>query len=126
MQRSSCKCKWEEMEELTVFGKKWQYRGEGNANIVIAFTDELRVLRLPKVVVGSKGGDWDEQRKRIQREVAFAYQVFIPLLGLDYVGHSKAVIISPQQIQLLNKYLLKERPGNYSTNYSCIPYYLFI
>lgn len=99
------------------------------------------MLRLSKVKVGGDGGDEEEegsvallhsQRRRVEREVAFANSVFIPLLGVEYVGHVQAVHLTPKTIQKLNTALLKLRPGeeemqhvlNTCSQNGCFPAYM--
>lgn len=60
--------------------KRWQYRGEGGANLVISMPQEKVIVRFPK----SKYVDKDQEAKI--REIAyFSNEVMRPLLGRHFV-----------------------------------------
>ncbi|CAL8071798.1 unnamed protein product [Orchesella dallaii] len=98
------------LEPLNIFSHVWQYRGEGNANVVVALQDDLRVIRLSKVNVGEPVGDLKKHRRKVEREVIFASRVFGLLIGSEFVGSVKAVILSQEQISRLNDLLGNVRP----------------
>lgn len=124
-----------QFEHLSVLSRGWEYRGEGNANIVIALKDDplQRVLRLAKVdhrnhrdhrdhtpseqVLEGDHAPWEEEedeggRRRVEREVGFARSVWVGLLGLEAVGHTHPVLVPPGELGVLDARLLPLRPSH--------------
>ncbi|XP_075227368.1 inositol phosphate kinase 1 [Lycorma delicatula] len=97
---------------LSLKGKLWKYRGEGNANLVIALPQERLILRLHK---------WERDKEitpqiecdeedRIWREVLFCRSVMVPLLGNAYIQPPRPACLDNQDLVELDKALQPLRP----------------
>ncbi|CAG7729968.1 unnamed protein product [Allacma fusca] len=119
-----CMIQWDSsnvhFEYLTLPSGCWRYRGEGNANIVIALKDEATIIRLSK---NYSGVSWSEHhKKKVERQVVFTTHVFAPLLGKYFVAKVRAVYVSPEQIQQLNECLQRIRPSHRMHKELKVPY----
>lgn len=92
---------------FSFFTSPWNYRGEGNANLVIAVSDKREIVRLRKC---SKEEATDEER--IYRELEFCQGIMRPLLGEKFVHVPKVVRISPWELEWLTEKLSSLRPSH--------------
>lgn len=85
--------------------RAWSYRGEGNANLVLAVPDEHSIVRLRKCPQNEA-----IDSERIYREVEFSRGVMRPLLGRNFVHVPEVVRIPTWELQCLNEQLRPLRP----------------
>ncbi|XP_071442613.1 inositol-pentakisphosphate 2-kinase isoform X2 [Hetaerina americana] len=89
-------------------GKKWTYRGEGNANVVIALPQERKVVRLRK---SNAAGIYSPgESATFFLEENFYLKVMIPLLGACYVKPPIIVSIDGFEILEIEAQLAHQRP----------------
>ncbi|XP_033606508.1 inositol-pentakisphosphate 2-kinase isoform X2 [Cryptotermes secundus] len=96
--------------------KKWKYRGEGNANLVLALTQERRIVRLRKCdgADGSEGEDilGEREREHVWREAVFCRGVMVPLLGECYIQPPTAACMDRAEVRRLDQILRTQRPAH--------------
>jgi len=72
-------------------------------------------MRLSKTKVDEgdheDGLDWNRLKRKVMREVVFANNYLVPLLGLEYVGKVQAIQLKLEQVSILNHKLKKCRPS---------------
>ena len=104
---------------FTLRSKSWKYRGEGNANLVLALTNNNKIIRFQKFSSNEK-----KKEEKIWFQVDFCREVMQPLLGKSFVNVPDIVFISDSEINELNKFihpfrdvkrLNKEIGSNYAT-----------
>lgn len=97
---------------LTILNKRWSYRGEGNANLVLALPQQQVILRLHKTHrdVGVTKHLESEEINQICREAFFCRTVIVPLLGKAYIQPPVVVCVKHREIQVIDQLLLPERP----------------
>lgn len=66
--------------------------------------------------VGEPVVDLTKHRRKVEREVIFANRIFGPLLGPEFVGSVKAILLTPDQISQLNDMIRTLRPGMHITH----------
>ncbi|KAK6621291.1 hypothetical protein RUM43_011597 [Polyplax serrata] len=102
-------------ERFTLKNKKWNYRGEGNANLVLSLLDDKQIMRLRKSFPGEAVED------RIWLETDFCRWVMQPLLGESFVNVPTVVCLPETDLMELNEKLLCMRPARRHNKgiYSC-------
>ncbi|KAL0266489.1 UNVERIFIED_CONTAM: hypothetical protein PYX00_009009 [Menopon gallinae] len=109
-------------KRIILKNRKWIYRGEGNANLVLALVKERKIIRLRKSTPSEKP---ETEEKRIWRELDFCRGIMLPLLGERFVPVPTVVRLYPQELSEVNRTLMAIRPlhrhgkGLY-TNYAAI------
>uniref|UniRef100_A0A1B6DR31 Inositol-pentakisphosphate 2-kinase n=2 Tax=Clastoptera arizonana TaxID=38151 RepID=A0A1B6DR31_9HEMI len=100
------------MQQIHILRKKWKYRGEGNANLVIALPQEKVILRLHKSHKDAiiKPEMQSEEEDHVRREALFCTFVMVPLLGRAYIQPPIPAIINSAEIRKLHDELLHHRP----------------
>ncbi|XP_021916439.1 inositol-pentakisphosphate 2-kinase [Zootermopsis nevadensis] len=95
--------------------KKWKYRGEGNANLVLALTQERKIVRLRKCdgAGGNEGEDVlaEREREHVWREAVFCRGVMVPLLGECYIQPPTAARMDRGEVRRLDQMLRTQRPA---------------
>ncbi|XP_046682643.1 inositol-pentakisphosphate 2-kinase [Homalodisca vitripennis] len=102
-----------DVTHLSIVKKKWKYRGEGNANLVLALPEERVILRLHKMRRDStitKEVEYEEMN-RVCREAFFCRMVMVPLLGKAYIQPPIVARVQHKEIHLLDRLLLPQRPN---------------
>lgn len=84
---------------------EWYYKGEGNANLVIALKNERKVVRLPK-----QEENENTQDARVKASLVYYEKVILPLFSEAYFQQPKLARIKKQQVDNLNKILRDVRP----------------
>ncbi|XP_059470979.1 inositol-pentakisphosphate 2-kinase [Neocloeon triangulifer] len=101
---------------LNLSNVKWKYRGEGNANLVIALPNERCIVRLRKVdkckLVRHSEADRYSEAQRLRQEVAFYHKVMIPLLGSCFLKQSVVYRLDKEQVQKISQILQNQRPAH--------------
>lgn len=90
---------------ISLVGAKVVYRGEGNANLVVALTDRRIVLRFPKSKFADKNQD-----EKIQCIARYHNNVMIPELGENYVQQVNIGVISYQDLEDIKEAVKYSRP----------------
>lgn len=103
-------------KEFSIENKKWKYRGEGNANLVLALVGEKKVIRLRKTKT---------YKECILQEKLFCQFVMLRLLGESFVNVPEIVSLPQSELYELNKTLLSFRP-TYRLNNSLFNEYVAI
>lgn len=83
------------------------YKGEGNANLVIALRNEQKVIRIPKHEEDDSEGKYDS---RIKVSLVYLEKIVLPLFSAEYFELPKLARINEQQIHNLNEVLSDVRP----------------
>ncbi|XP_063222002.1 inositol-pentakisphosphate 2-kinase isoform X2 [Bacillus rossius redtenbacheri] len=96
----------------TFHGKQWKYRGEGNANLVIAVPQERKVVRFRKSEDPCARDVEREVRHRIGLEVEFCRRVMRPLMGDCFVQQLSMAYVEPPERQELATQLRAVRPAH--------------
>ncbi|CAB3380320.1 Hypothetical predicted protein [Cloeon dipterum] len=103
---------------LDLSNLKWIYRGEGNANLVIALSHERCIVRLRKVDKNKLGRLSDTDRylevQRLKQELAFYQNVLIPLMGSSFLKQSVVYKLDRDQVQMINQIIQHQRPAHRS------------
>ncbi|XP_054274148.1 inositol-pentakisphosphate 2-kinase isoform X2 [Macrosteles quadrilineatus] len=102
-----------EVTHLSILKKKWKYRGEGNANLVIALPEDRVILRLHKTrrdAPVSEDVELDELR-RVCREAYFCRAVMVRLLGAAYIQPPVVARVPHEEIRKLDRLLIPQRPN---------------
>lgn len=94
-------------KKYSLKNRKWSYRGEGNANLVLSIIKERKILRLRKSLPNEKNG---EELERIWREMDFCKGVMLPLLGERFVNVPTVVRLQQSELLELNDLLKSFRP----------------
>lgn len=94
-------------KKYSLKNKKWIYRGEGNANLVLSLIKERKIIRLRKSLPNEKNG---EEQERIWREFDFCKGVMLPLLGERFVHVPAVVRLQHSELLELNESLKTCRP----------------
>ncbi|XP_067011376.2 inositol-pentakisphosphate 2-kinase [Anabrus simplex] len=97
-------------QRLSLYGKKWKYRGEGNANLVLALPQERKIVRLRKYESTGVRGTEDEERERVVRETLFCRGMMVPLLGACYIQPPTAAYLELGDVRWLDQMLRPQRP----------------
>lgn len=95
-------------------GKKWKYRGEGNANLVLALPQERKIVRLRKCD-GAGGIESEEvlaerEREHVWREAVFCRGIMVPLLGDCYIQPPTAARMDRAEVRRLDQTVRTQRP----------------
>lgn len=94
--------------------KRWKYRGEGNANLVLALTQERRIVRLRKCdgADGNVEEDVlaDREWEHVWREAVFCRGIMVPLLGECYIQPPTAARMDRAEVRRLDQMLRTQRP----------------
>lgn len=90
---------------ISLVGAKVVYRGEGNANLVVALTDRRIVLRFPKSKFADKSQD-----EKLQCIARYVNNVMIPELGENYVQQVNIGVISYQDLEDIKEAVKYSRP----------------
>ncbi|XP_031787755.1 inositol-pentakisphosphate 2-kinase isoform X2 [Nasonia vitripennis] len=107
------------------------YRGEGNANLVVALPSERKVIRLRKSACGAESSPEEEDCLRVRREVDFIRAVISGFLGC-YVCEPEILHCDQAEIARLSEKIRLDRPesrrgkdvvGGYATKF---PDYTFL
>jgi len=98
---------------LSILKKKWKYRGEGNANLVLALPQERVILRLHKTRRDTPLTEEleYEEMNRVCQEAFFCRTVMVPLLGKAYIQPPSVAHVQHKEIHQLDQLLLPERPN---------------
>lgn len=98
---------------LNVDQIQWQYRAEGNANLVLALPGSRQVLRLKKV--DSSGGQASDAGENFQflRAVVSYIKELSSLILQEFVIDPQLVILMVKDMDLFNKQLNQYRPGEW-------------
>ena len=92
-------------------GKKWKYRGEGNANLVLALPQERKIVRLRKCDgVESEEVLAEREREHVWREAVFCRGIMVPLLGDCYIQPPTAARMDRAELKRLDQTLRSQRP----------------
>ncbi|KAG5538483.1 hypothetical protein RHGRI_019157 [Rhododendron griersonianum] len=115
----------------------WIYRGEGDANLVLAYSGSsptfvLRIQKAPRIESPRNGNDsedshsalmndeclmWRETEERVlapTREIAeqlYVQHVISPLLGYEHVDDGIHVFLSKEFLEVAEKNILSQRPS---------------
>ncbi|CAH0383686.1 unnamed protein product [Bemisia tabaci] len=102
------------LHRLTLRGKKWKYRGEGNANLVIALPSDRLIIRMRKREKGAPVTAEEElaELKKMWREVVFCCKMMIPLLGRAYIQPPVPAYMDKSEIKELEEALVSQRPAS--------------
>ncbi|XP_069694076.1 inositol-pentakisphosphate 2-kinase isoform X2 [Periplaneta americana] len=96
--------------------KKWKYRGEGNANLVLALPQERKILRLRKCDgdVAKEAEDLlaEREREHVWREAVFCRGIMAPLLGECYIQPPTAARMDRAEVKRLDQILRTQRPAH--------------
>ncbi|XP_039299059.1 inositol-pentakisphosphate 2-kinase [Nilaparvata lugens] len=110
---------WPELNEQPIFTldlkkRNWRYRGEGNANLVLALPDECLVLRFHKYDREKTFSEREriEEFERALQEAVFCDSVMVPLIGRAYIRPPKLAVIDQSQIQSLENVLDHYQPAH--------------
>lgn len=96
---------------LSLRGKKWKYRGEGNANLVLALAQERKIVRLRKNENGIVSDvREEEERDRVLRETVFCRCIMVPLIGEVYIQPPLAAFMEEEEVVCLDRTLRAQRP----------------
>ncbi|KAL7297976.1 hypothetical protein TKK_0008989 [Trichogramma kaykai] len=107
------------------------YRGEGNANLIVASSKERSVIRLKKSATVNETDDLESAEKRLRQEVNFIKGTVTGFLGF-YVDVPEIILCSEVEIRRLAQKIRSFRPenrlekdiiGGYATKY---PDYTFL
>ncbi|PSN55213.1 hypothetical protein C0J52_00612 [Blattella germanica] len=97
-------------------GKKWRYRGEGNANLVLALPLEHKIVRLRKCD-GAGSNEPEEvlaerDREHVWREAVFCRGIMVPLLGNAYIQPPTAARMDRAEVKVLDQAVRMHRPSH--------------
>lgn len=99
-----------EFKLLTLVGKKWCYKGEGNANVIIALPEESTVVRVMK-----DGGDGlktaAEMEKILSMHVDYCKATCRLFFG-HYADVPVLMSMSAEELRNINLCLRQDRPAN--------------
>jgi len=90
---------------ISLVGAKVVYRGEGNANLVVALTDRRIVLRFPKSKFADKSQD-----EKLECIARYVNNVMIPELGENYVQQVNIGVVSYQDLEDIKEAVKYSRP----------------
>jgi len=93
-------------EVISLAGSRLVYRGEGNANLVVAIKDRGVVIRFPKSKFNEKC-----QESKLVGMATYLNKVMVPLLGNRFISPVTIVAISPQDLELVREAVRKHRPA---------------
>lgn len=116
------------MKIPTIFNmpSEWAYRGEGNDSVVLSLPKLTKILRIKKTVRPKSIFQWfiiwisdllywylGKGVEDEVRDLKFYTTVMRRLLGTKYTSEAKQVILTKNQVQILEKELGKYRPGSF-------------
>ena len=96
-----------ELEEVSLVGKTWHYRGEGGANLVISLPGDKMVVRFAKSKYSSKDTD-----TKILEIAYYANEVMRPLLGRQFVRPLRIGIVNNDDFDHVKLEVQPFRPPN--------------
>lgn len=93
---------------FTLHNKKWHYKGEGNANVVLAFPEENSVVRVMKDYGGG-----DDMMKTLLMRINFCDAIQkLFFSGCDYVNVPIPMYMSTEELYEIDQRLQQYRPSN--------------
>lgn len=92
---------------LTLHGKKWFYKGEGNANVVLAVPEDGTVVRVMK-----DDSSGDEPTKTLWMRVAYCDIVQRLFFGHEYVDVPVPMLMSAEELCEIDRRIRRNRPSN--------------
>jgi len=95
---------------LTLHGKKWFYRDEGNANVVLAVPEDGIVVRVLKD--DGSGGHSGDKTRRLWIRVAYYDAVQQLFFSSEYVDLPVPKNMSAKELCEINRRIRRDRPPN--------------
>lgn len=99
------------LHTLTLYGKKWFYKGEGNANVILAVPEDGTVVRMMK----DDGATVSEMAETLWTRVAFCdivRRLFFSGGDCDYVDVPVPMSMSVEELREIDTRVLQDRPAN--------------
>lgn len=102
---------------------KWLYRGEGNANLVITLPHDKIILRFEKCNDELKDSSniVSEREQKLKRDILFYKQIIVPFMGKVFLQPPTLALINEEEIAVLNRELLNQRPKYRLNKAVCYP-----
>lgn len=96
-----------DVTECNIDETSWYYKGEGNANVVIALRNEHKVLRIRKV---DKNESRDPEDRRDLDSILYYEKIILPLFTRKYFKLPQLGKINQEHVNILNGKLRNVRP----------------
>lgn len=101
------------VKRLTLINKKWYYKGEGNANVVLSVPEDGTVVRVMKN--DGIGGDGNGNRtatEMLSMRAKYCEAVRRLLFGDEFVDVPVTMIVSAEELREIDEAVRARRPAN--------------